>query len=87
MLITVITAFDKYLAQSSKNDNINRNNSKTQPPSHHYYFLNAYYVPGPEVRCSAYIMSVKSNNNPVSKNHYLHLQVRKLRFNIYKKIA
>lgn len=36
--------FDKYLAQSSKNDNINRNNSKTQPPSHHYYLLYAYYV-------------------------------------------
>lgn len=73
MLIIVTTAFDKYLAQSSKNDNNNRKNSKTQPPSHHY-LLHAYYVPGPDVRCSAYVMSVKPNNSPVSKNRYLHLR-------------
>ena len=36
MLITVITAFDEYLAQSSKNDNIvSRNDSKNQPLSRH----------------------------------------------------
>lgn len=47
MLIIVITAFAKYLAQSSRNDNnINRNSSKNQPPSHHYYLLKAYCVPG-----------------------------------------
>lgn len=35
MLIIAIAAFDEYLAQSSKNDNINRD-SKNQPLSHGY---------------------------------------------------
>lgn len=46
MRILVITALDEYLAQSSKNDNSSRNNSQNQVPSHHYYLLNAYCVPG-----------------------------------------
>lgn len=45
MLILVITAFDEYLTQSPKNDNISRKNSKNQAPSHHHYLLNAYCVP------------------------------------------
>lgn len=46
MLIIVIIAFNENLAQSSENDNISRNNGKTNHPNLHNYLLNTCYVPG-----------------------------------------
>lgn len=61
MLIIVMTAFDKYPAQSSKNQPEQQQKPTTLPP---LLFIECLLCTRHHVRWSNYIISVKPNNNP-----------------------
>lgn len=86
MQTVVTTAFGEYLVLSSKNDNINRNNNKNQPPSRQYCFCNAYLCARGYVWYSSNVTSVIANNNPPSKHHYLYFQEREWKLRHTRKL-